>query len=427
MARTAPVRYKARWLATGFGEVVTNAVFTVQDAAVVEWRSGGTADVDLGDVAVTPGFVNAHCHLDLSSAADLKPTGGAFVDWLRQVVEHRRNTPLEAVVASAEKAVEALLDTGTTTVGDVVGEPRFPILESLAAFEYVRFCEVLGHRKTRWEPLWKAAVERLHEPRVLASGVSPHAPYSTHRQAYWKAQSLVGKHPICTHWYESREELELLRTGGGALAEFLHELGAWPPNRRGGAWSLDPWPDYLRIAAGWLLVHANYVTSADLADAFKCAMGQPLQIVYCPRTHAAFGHDAYPLELLLRTGCRVCLGTDSLASNPDLDVFQEAKFVAERFSCVSGEEILRMLTTHGEGALLGLSRDYPARCIRRSANFAAISSPSRQATKKPRDRIDLRDLFDPTARVVWVMRKGVPRWVASAARATMPAATPTGH
>jgi len=141
--------------------------------------------------------------------------------------------------------------------------------------------------------------------------------------------------------------MEFLHTGGGPMKDFLQSIGAWPEAAPAGKWYADPWAELLGAPSSWLLIHANFVTPADLEHAMRLSNGKPLNIAYCPRTHAAFGFNDYPLELFLDAGCIVGLGTDSLASNPDLDVWNEAKFVAKKFPQIGGERVFRMLTLDG--------------------------------------------------------------------------------
>src|SRR5205085_8085675 len=99
-----------------------------------------------------------------------------------------------------------------------------------------------------------------------------------------------------------------------------------------------------RAAFHLLLIHANYLRTETPID-------ERATIVYCPRTHAAFGHPPHPFREFLARGVRVALGTDSLASNPDLDLLAEARFVHARHPDVPGATLLRMATLNGAEAL----------------------------------------------------------------------------
>jgi len=151
------------------------------------------------------------------------------------------------------------------------------------------------------------------------------------------------------HLAESKEELELLANHSGQLVETLKSLGAWKPE----AVPLGRRPlDYLRMLATAhrsLVIHGNYLASDEID--FLAAQRERVSLVYCPRTHAYFGHAFYPLAQMLAAGVRVAIGTDSRASNPDLRLLEELRHVARHHPAVSPEAILRMGTLAGAEAL----------------------------------------------------------------------------
>jgi cytosine/adenosine deaminase-related metal-dependent hydrolase len=121
-----------------------------------------------------------------------------------------------------------------------------------------------------------------------------------------------------------------------------------------------------------LYIHCNYLPpDAPLAPVHS--------IVYCPRTHAAFGHPPHPFREFLARGVRVCLGTDSLASNPDLDILAEARFVRGRYPDFPGDQLLRMVTLSGAEAL-GWADECGSLEAGKSADFVAVPLPDADAT-----------------------------------------------
>ena len=145
--------------------------------------------------------------------------------------------------------------------------------------------------------------------------------------------------PMATHLAESRAEIDLIERRTGPFVRFLQQLGIYDPDAL--ANSVEQIVDALPAA---IFAHGNY-----LPDAISLSPQQ--SIAYCPRTHAAFGHSPYPLRRYLDRGFRIALGTDSLASNPDLDVLAEARFAKHCHPDVSGAEILRMATLAGAESL----------------------------------------------------------------------------
>jgi cytosine/adenosine deaminase-related metal-dependent hydrolase len=153
--------------------------------------------------------------------------------------------------------------------------------------------------------------------------------------------------PLTIHLAESCDELELLEDHRGPFVSFLAELGVWDPGGLAKGRLLTGPQRVLRKirhASAALIAHGNYLPT-------DVRMPANATIVYCPRTHAAFGHPPHPFREFLQRGIRVALGTDSLASNPDLDVLAEMRFVHMCYPDVPGDVILRMGTLAGAEAL----------------------------------------------------------------------------
>ena len=196
----------------------------------------------------------------------------------------------------------------------------------------------------------------------------------THRLLFHCAADLVNQYGIrlAIHLAETKAELALLLNRSGPFVDFLAELGAWNsvhPQRD--SWSFHP-AQYIqmceRAAAQLLLVHCNYLASSTLIP-------RETTIVYCPRTHAAFGHPPHPFRDFIQRGVRVALGTDSLASNPDLDVLAEARFLHRQYPDFSGATLLRMATLAGAEAL-GWADETGSLTPGKSADLAVVPLPN---------------------------------------------------
>ncbi len=152
------------------------------------------------------------------------------------------------------------------------------------------------------------------------------------------------------HLAETRAELELLSKGTGEFVEMLSAFGVWRegliPKRSRILDYLEPLADVDR----GLVVHGNYLSDEDIAFLAKHPQ---LSVVYCPRTHAYFGHENHPWPKLIEAGVRVALGTDSRASNPDLNVWEEVKFLRRKHPEVPPEQWIRWATRDGAIALFG--------------------------------------------------------------------------
>lgn len=337
---------RARWVFPVSRPPIRDGLVTIRGERIVAVEDAGSrrADVDLGDAAVIPGLVNAHTHLDLTGLRGLAAPSRDFTGWLRQVIAHRRCRSAEQVQADIRAGLAECLRFGTRLVGDISAAGASWEVLSAESSRAVVFHEVLGLpedravRASRDFQDWLAAHPATPTCRP---GVSPHAPYSV-RSSLFAAAATSGV-PAAVHLAETAEEQELLRLHRGPFVPFLRDLGVYDPEGLA-----DDSGHVLRFFNGTsspvLIIHGNYLP----ADA-RMPMGG--SIVYCPRTHAAFGHPPHPFRDFLARGVRVALGTDSLASNPDLDLLAEARFLHRLHPQVPGAVILRMATLAGAEAL----------------------------------------------------------------------------
>jgi cytosine/adenosine deaminase-related metal-dependent hydrolase len=346
---------KARYVFPVGSDPIPDGEVTIDQGQIVAvGRHMASGEVeDLGNVALLPGLVNAHAHLDLGDLArPLGTPGMPVVEWLRCVINYRLMTPSSD--HGVARALEESLRLGTTAVGDIgQTEPPADVLGRLGV-DLTGFLELIAPTPERIES--QAARAERHVEAARASGLwhaglSPHAPYSVHPDLLTRAVALSAERhvPLAMHLAESREELELIRHRRGPFREFLERLGAWTSELC--PTGIEP-IDYLRqlaLAHRALVIHGNYLDDASIA--LLAAESERMTVVYCPRTHAYFGHDAYPLEKMLAAGVSVALGTDSRASSPDLSVLAEMRLAARRHPSVARSVILELGTLRAAAAL----------------------------------------------------------------------------
>jgi cytosine/adenosine deaminase-related metal-dependent hydrolase len=389
---------KARWIFPVDGPPLEDAVIAIQGEKILSLETGGgRANLDLGNVAILPGLVNAHTHLDLSGLRGRLPPKKPVTDWLRGVIQRRRSlSPLQAA-AEIQAGLAECVRYGTTLVGDISGEGlSWPILAAAPLWSVV-FYEILGLSRARARQALASAKDWLEAHRANARcrpGLSPHAPYSV-RHSLFRAIAGLARHekvPVAIHLAESREELELLQHHDGPFVPFLSDLGVWDPDGLAGE------EEILRMYAdrpNTLWIHTNYLDA-----------GLPISphgtVIYCPRTHAAFGHAPHPFRRFLDAGIRVALGTDSLASNPDLDVLSEARLVRQLHPDLPGHVLLRMATLAGAEAL-GYGAETGSLATGKSADLIVLPVDG----SSPNDPHDF--ILSSSARVESVMWRG--RWI----------------
>jgi cytosine/adenosine deaminase-related metal-dependent hydrolase len=350
-----PVSLKARYVFPVAAEPIHHGAVTVESGLITDvgparGKTVGVETVDLGNVAILPGLINAHTHLDLSHIEQpLGQQGTSMTDWIRSVIAHRRNASYSSSQA-VSKGIQQSIALGTTTVADIVQPGWRPEDFADARLGIAAFLELIAPTSDRIEAAERLAVEHLETPGELLLGLSPHAPYTVHPRLLERLVELSAKSaaPLAMHLAESREELELLADGSGPFGRLLEETGAWQADSFGGRRPLD----YLRLLAGAhrsLIIHGNYLDDEEIA--FLGSNADRMSVVYCPRTHAHFAHAEYPLQRMLAAGVHVCLGTDSLASTPDLSVLSEMRAVARLHPRVDGATILKLSTINPAVAL----------------------------------------------------------------------------
>jgi cytosine/adenosine deaminase-related metal-dependent hydrolase len=371
--------FTARWVFSVSAPPLANGTVTVRGDRIeaVLPRGERTPDEDLGNVAIIPGLVNPHTHLDLSGARGLIPPTDAdhFTDWLRGVISYRRSRTPEQVQADIRKGLAECLRFGTTLIGDIASEGASWDALAGAPTRAVVFRELIGLSKKRFQEVAGNALRWVQGGRgtpTCQPGLSPHAPYSCRAEslpALAKTLRLFGDR-LTIHLAETRAELELLQKQSGPFIVFLAEVGAWDPS--GLAWGPEQVLDFTREAKHALYAHCNYLSP-------DTAFVENQSVVYCPRTHAAFGHPPHPFREFLRRGVRVCLGTDSLVSNPDIDILAEARFVRARYPDFPGDQLLRMVTLSGAEAL-GWSDETGSLEASKSADLVAVPLPDADAS-----------------------------------------------
>ena len=329
--------------------------------------------IDLPDAVVLPGLINAHTHLELSHLGGAVPPADNFVAWVRSLLAVRFGSPVSVaeVTAASVQAIRQMEATGTAGVGDIGNTDVAVAPLAASSLSGVHFREALAFKRddaarvaveTRLgAAVAKARLAELGCARIVAS-VAPHAPYSTSAPLI---QSLAAGMPVASvfgaaaadacevasiHLGESAEEVEFLATGTGSFRSLLADLGAWdatwaPPG-------LGP-VAYLQqlgaLHAGMLVVHGTQLDQ----EALRTLAGAGATLVLCARSNRWVGAGVPPAAAAFATGCRVALGTDSLASVEDLNLFAELAYLRTIAPDVPATLLLEAAT---RGGARGLAR-----------------------------------------------------------------------
>lgn len=378
------IRYRAAWLLPIAGRPIRDGWVIVDRGRIVATGNGGRAapgEVSLGHVALLPGLVNAHTHLELSYLRDEVAPSSAFVGWVRDVMSARRRRPdprSPEIVTSVQRAIEELHASGTAIVGDISNTliTFNPLARS--ALAGIVFYELIRFNAPDPGGLVEAAlaeISALAATERVRPSLAAHAPYSVAPLVFRAIRRAVDQDPFtpCSvHLSESAEEVEFIRTGAGPWRSLLEEVGAWDPNwvppRVSPVQFLD---DAGFLGSNVLAVHGVQMTLDDLG--LLKARGATL--VTCPRSNGHTGAGAPPIQEFYDVGLRVAVGTDSLASAPDLNVFAELATMHALAPSVPPSSLLASATIEGARAL-GFDADYGTIEPGKQARLIAIDLPS---------------------------------------------------
>ena len=294
------------------------------------------------DGMVTPSFVNAHAHLDLSGAGN-SPPEDSFIDWLLQVVRPIRLDE-SCIQESVNLGIKLSLLGGCRVVGDIAGTMLAADIVDSSDLLSVSFVELIGLGKRQ-----SMAIEKLHSIPDKYE-VTPHAPYSCGEDVY-RACFESGKR-VATHLSESTAELDFMQHHGGEFVEALIKLGVWDETIE--PWGQHPIDAVLGIggASEFISAHLNYIEDRHL----PMLASSNMTVAYCPRASHYFGHQNHRWKEMVEAGVNVALGTDSLLciDAPDrLSVLDEIRFLYQRDG-YDPEALFSMATINGS---IGLGMD----------------------------------------------------------------------
>jgi cytosine/adenosine deaminase-related metal-dependent hydrolase len=350
-------------------------------AGVGSGRGPANHERDLGSVAVLPGLVNAHTHLELSYLRDAIPAADDFVTWIRGVMSARRQRSDAGsfeIRDGLARGIEEAVAAGTAAVGDISNTlvPFAPLAAS--PLSGVLFYELLRFNAPDPLAVVRAALAEIAAlpPRGgVRASLAAHAPYSVAPDVLRAVRAAMDADarlaPCSIHLAESPAEVEFIDAGSGPWRTLLEDVGSWNPEWRPAGISPVDYAD----RHGWLdprvlVVHGVQMSREDLARI--AARGATL--VTCPRSNRHTGAGVPPIEAFYDAGVAVAVGTDSLASTADLNVFAELAAMRALAPSVPAAALLDSATRQGARAL-GLAGDLGAVAAGYRARLVAVTIP----------------------------------------------------
>jgi aminodeoxyfutalosine deaminase len=364
---------RARIVVTMDGAPIENGAVAVSGNRIAdvgrfnEIKMGNTGKtVDLGEQALLPGLINAHCHLDYTCLRGRIQPQKSFTDWIRAInAEKSELRPKDYVASIAEGLVEAKR-FGTTAIANLTAHPELisQIEPPIRTLWFAELIDIRAPVDLECADMPASATGRTRRGELLKRsrgrgiaalqnwGLAPHALFTASKDLFRRCEEIAERENILltTHLAESREEMEMFRDASGGLYDFLKNLGR-PMDDCGNETPLEVFigAHGVRVLPGWIVVHLNELTESDF-DLLEHTNSK-FHIVHCPRSHDYFGHSPFAFERLRLLGFNICLGTDSLASNESLSLFAEMRAFQKKFPSVSANEILRMATVNAARAL----------------------------------------------------------------------------
>ena len=346
---------RARTVVTMNGAPIENGAVAISgqqitdvgNFAEVKARNAGEI-IDLGEQALLPGLINAHCHLDYTCLRGKIAPQKSFTDWIRAINAEKAGLSNDDYCASINAGSVEAKKFGTTTIANLTAFPELiPSIQSpIRTFWFAEMIDV--RQPERAKEIVDRAVDSLR--LTEHGGLAPHAPYTASANLYRCAEEAARRENflLTTHLAESSEEMQMFFDRGGPLHDFLTDIGR-DMSDLSGVTPTEQLSAVCTFDERWLLVHLNELLPSDFE--LLAALSNKPQIVHCPRSHRYFGHSRFPLAKFRELGFNISLGTDSLASNGDLSLFAEMRALQETEPALSPEEILKMVTVNSARAV----------------------------------------------------------------------------
>ncbi len=294
--------------------------------------------------ALIPGLINTHCHLELSHLKGKIEERTGLPGFIRQILAQRQQ-PEEEVLSAMQQADETMYANGIVAVGDISNVLISKSIKEKSKIYYHTFVEVFGFNRPS-EPIIEVGLQLKRDFSPLKASVVPHAPYSVSRSLFNAIDQIIEDDDILSiHNQETQGENELFETGTGAFAEFFADLGiAQSEEHKSGKNSLRYHLPQLNKRINTLLVHNTFSAITDLE--FAQQNHQKLFWCLCPKANLYIENTLPNVEVLQKAGVIITLGTDSLASNHELNILAEMKILQLKENCTF-EETLTWATING--------------------------------------------------------------------------------
>ena len=360
-------KFKAKQIFTGEAMAPAGSVLiTSPEGVIIDLLPETEAGDDIENVGelLTPGFINAHCHLELSHLKNQVPPGKGLISFLMDVVGKRDFDP-SVITDAITKAEQEMFDAGIVAVGDISNTTDTIETKSKSRIAWTNFIEVLSFSDEKANDRIAHYQEVLHAFRLLEqnsgtentlyrSSLVPHAPYSISPQSFRMINELTEKQVISMHNQETPGEDELYKSGGG---DFLRFFGFFvapvSPMPITGLSSIRSVLPHFTQQQTLLLIHNTYMPETDMlfADAYAEKSGLSLYYCFCPNANLYIENILPPVKQFMHNKRKLVIGTDSYSSNYQLSIAEEIRTLHTHFPDIPIATLLQWATLNGAEAL----------------------------------------------------------------------------
>jgi len=353
----AYLKFKADKLFDGYRFAADNTVLITDEEGVVQdmvAENEAGDDVQTFSGILSPGFINCHCHLELSHLKGLIPEGTGLGKFVLNVVQ-QRHFPGEEILQAIGKAEDEMIANGIVAVGDICNNTLTVSQKTKGRMYYHNFIEASGFNpqmaNSRFEKVKQIYNEFANSPSGVGS-IVPHAPYSVADELWDLIINFPGNHLMTIHNQETVGENEWFMNKQGEFAEMYAAMNIDVPFfKPSGKSSLQSYlPKFLNNQS-IILVHNVVTSEADILFSQFPIVNCQLFWCLCPNANQYITRQLPDIDLLVKHDCEIVLGTDSLASNHQLSILEEMKTIQQHFPHIEMEMMLQWATSKGAKAL----------------------------------------------------------------------------
>ncbi len=367
-------KISATKIITNNGDPIQRGTIILNDQGEIEAvlsKEEFLEDAEQYDGCIVPGFINAHCHIELSHLKSAIPKHTGLVDFLLQV-QGLRNFPEEEISAAMKAAEKEMLTKGIVAVGDISNTSHSFALKRKSKLYFHTFIELIGFNPEHADSTLGFGLALQKELDGLAGNVSPHAPYSVSDKLFQNIAEHAKK--ISIHNQETIDEDLFLKKKEGNFNRLYQQFGInidfFKAKNKSSLQSYLPHFNQHQL----LLVHNTYSSLEDIRTAQ--AGSNEVFWCLCPAANLYIENSLPDVDLLMREDCQICIGTDSLASNHSLDILEEIRIIEKYFPRIPFETLIAWSSLNA-AKFLGIDEKYGSIAAGKQPGLNLISPEGR--------------------------------------------------